>query len=416
MRILHVTAAYTPFLGGATTYLAELSRRFAVEGHDVTVLTTDIAEVDRIWSPRGKRVDSESDVIDGARVARFRTGHLPLAPYSFYVFRRFMPALAHAVPSLAGALGGWVPRLRQTQATRRALDQRYDLVHVCNITLESVVLVGARLARDQRIPLICTPFVHVGQGAILRNYVMPHQLEVMRKSRVVFVQGEREAQTLNALAVDPARTRVLGMGVNPGDAQGADGARFRRAYGIAHDVPLVLFAGSLTVDKGAVALLHAMRTLWSQGAQAHVAFLGLAPGPGGFEHAYAALTPAEQRNVTRAGVVAEPAKHDAFAACTVFSMPSRVDSFGIVYLEAWLHGKPVIGANAGGVPDVIADGVDGLLVPFGDAQALAQAFSRLFSNAGLRAAMGAAGRAKLERLYTWDIVFAKVAQAYQNAV
>src|SRR3712207_7592070 len=52
-------------------------------------------------------------------------------------------------------------------------------------------------------------------------------------------------------------------------------------------------------------------------------------------------------------------KRDLNAAGQVFCMPSRTDSFGIVYLEAWLNGVPVIGANAGGVPEVISDGVDG---------------------------------------------------------
>ncbi len=417
MKILHVTAAYTPFVGGATTYLAELSRRFAACGHDVTVLTTDIGEVDLVWSPRGRRVSTEIDMIDGARVARFRSSHLPAAPLSFYVLRRAMPWLARfATAAWMRKLGGWVPGLRSTAATRGAMAQTYDLVHVCNITLESVVLAGHKIAREQRIPLICTPFVHVGQPEVLRNYVMPHQLDVMRDSAVVFVQGVLEAQALSGLGIDPARLQLLGMGVNPAEAAGADGARFRAAHRIPDNAPLVVFAGSLTIDKGAVALLQAMRALWSAGARAHAVFLGSAPGPGGFEQAFAALTPEERMRVTRAGVLSGRDKHDAFAAATVFAMPSRVDSFGIVYLEAWLHGKPVIGARAGGVPDVISDGVDGILVPFGDAQALAQALRQLFDDAGLRAAYGAAGRAKLERLYTWDIVFAKVAQAYQKAV
>ena len=417
MKILHVTAAYTPFVGGATTYLAELSRRFAAQGHDVTVLTTDIGEIDRVWSPRGRRVNAETEIIDGARVARFRSSHLPAAPLSFYALRRAMPWLAALAPvALMRRLGGWAPGLRSTAATRHALAQSYDLVHVCNITLESVLLAGHKISREQRIPLVCTPFVHVGQPEVLRNYVMPHQLEVMRDSAVVFVQGALEAQALSELGIAPARLQLLGMGVNPAEADGAEGARFRAAHNIPNDAPLVVFAGSLTTDKGAVAVLQAMHVLWSSGVHAHVAFLGSAPGPGGFEQAFATLSLEERAHVTRAGVLTGRDKHDAFAAASVFAMPSRVDSFGIVYLEAWLHGKPVIGANAGGVPDVITHGVDGILVPFGDATALASALGQLFNNAGQRAALGAAGRAKLERLYTWDIVFAKVALAYQKAV
>ena len=109
-------------------------------------------------------------------------------------------------------------------------------------------------------------------------------------------------------------------------------------------------------------------------------------------------------------------KRDLFAATTALAVPSRIDSFGIVYLEAWACGKPVIGARAGGVPDVIADGEDGLLVPYGDVPALAQAIARLSDDAALAAQMGARGRAKVERSYTWDKIFGIVESAYKELV
>ncbi|MFN8515884.1 MAG: glycosyltransferase [Chloroflexia bacterium] len=57
------------------------------------------------------------------------------------------------------------------------------------------------------------------------------------------------------------------------------------------------------------------------------------------------------------------------AAASIFALPSRTDSFGITFLEAWCNGVPVIGARAGSIPDVIDDGEDELLVPFGDVPA-----------------------------------------------
>ena len=76
-------------------------------------------------------------------------------------------------------------------------------------------------------------------------------------------------------------------------------------------------------------------------------------------------------------------------------MPSRTDSFGIVYLEAWLNGVPVIGARAGGVPEVITDGVDGYLVDFGDVAALANRIELLLRRPEAARAMGEAGRRKV---------------------
>jgi glycosyltransferase involved in cell wall biosynthesis len=97
-------------------------------------------------------------------------------------------------------------------------------------------------------------------------------------------------------------------------------------------------------------------------------------------------------------------------------MPSRTDSFGIVYLEAWLYRKPVIGARAWGVSDVIEDGVDGRLVPFDDPGALAEALSVLLKRPALRSEMGARGEAKVYRLHTWDKKYEAVRDLYVRLV
>ena len=89
------------------------------------------------------------------------------------------------------------------------------------------------------------------------------------------------------------------------------------------------------------------------------------------------------------GSIEETEKRDMFAAADLFAMPSRTDSFGIVYLEAWLYRKPVIAARTWGVSDVVADGEDGLLVRFGDVPALAEVIASLLDDPTRRNALGA---------------------------
>ena len=88
--------------------------------------------------------------------------------------------------------------------------------------------------------------------------------------------------------------------------------------------------------------------------------------PSTFEGVYGELPEAHRVRTRRLGPVRGQLKQDMLAATDLFVLPSRVDSFGIVYLEAWAYGLPVIGCRAGGVPDVIDDGQDGLLVNYGD--------------------------------------------------
>ena len=93
-------------------------------------------------------------------------------------------------------------------------------------------------------------------------------------------------------------------------------------------------------------------------------------------------------------------------------MPSRTDSFGIVYLEAWLCGVPVIGARAGGVPAVIEEERDGLLVNFGDVSDLAVKIKLLLDDRATATRLAEAGRQKVLARYTWEKVFGNIRAVY----
>ncbi len=90
----------------------------------------------------------------------------------------------------------------------------------------------------------------------------------------------------------------------------------------------------------------------------------------------------------------------AYAEAAVFALPSSKEGFGIVYLEAWAHGLPVIGSCHGAAGEVIADGVDGFTVDPADLPALAARLRQLLDDPALAARMGAAGRAKVARHYS----------------
>jgi glycosyltransferase involved in cell wall biosynthesis len=112
------------------------------------------------------------------------------------------------------------------------------------------------------------------------------------------------------------------------------------------------------------------------------------------------------------GFISDEDKRDLNAAGQVFCMPSRTDSFGIVYLEAWLNGVPVIGARAGGVPEIISDGVDGYLAEFGDVAALANRIELLLRRPEAAHDMGQAGRRKVLAEHTWDHKISRIAEIY----
>jgi glycosyltransferase involved in cell wall biosynthesis len=95
-------------------------------------------------------------------------------------------------------------------------------------------------------------------------------------------------------------------------------------------------------------------------------------------------------------------------------LPSRTDSFGIVLLEAWGYGKPVIGARAGGIPGVIDNGRNGFLVEFGDVPGLTDAVRQLIEDPAHQAALGRAGLEKVNTVYQWEKVGDRVEAVYRR--
>jgi glycosyltransferase involved in cell wall biosynthesis len=92
---------------------------------------------------------------------------------------------------------------------------------------------------------------------------------------------------------------------------------------------------------------------------------------------------------------------DVLRSWDIAVVPSVVDSFPFVPLEAMATGIPVIASGVGGIPEALHDGAEGLLVPPGDAASLAAALRRLLADAALRRRMGAAGVARVRGRFTW---------------
>jgi glycosyltransferase involved in cell wall biosynthesis len=415
MHFLHVAQLYHPVASGAGRYFREIGERLAAEGHQVTVLATDAYDLEHVWAPGKRRVEQPEEIYNGVRIIRFPIRRIPGPPIVYPILRRLMVEVSRApgTAPLLRRMAMLTPRLPDMQRFFQQQAGPFELIHATNITLDFAIFPAFDFARAQAIPFVVTPFVHLGapgDRALLRDYSMRHQIDLLRRSDRVIVMTGLEADALAARGVPRERLRRVGVGVNPAEVAGGQGQRFRTEQQV--DGPLVLYVGALAYDKGAVHLIEAMQRLWAQGESATLALIGAPLAH--FTEFHHRLPAADKARIRLLPYAPDQVKHDALAAADLFAMPSRTDTFGIAYLEAWCYGLPVVGARAGGVPDVIEDGCDGLLVPFGDTSALAGAVGWLLHDRQAAQQLGAAGRAKVLRDLTWDQIYAQVRAIYSE--
>ena len=95
--------------------------------------------------------------------------------------------------------------------------------------------------------------------------------------------------------------------------------------------------------------------------------------------------------------------------------PSRAESFGLVFLEAWAFGLPVIGCRVGAIPDVVEHGVSGLLISPDDSEGLAACVSRLIDDPAEAKRLGAEGRRRVLAQHTWSAVEQRARRALDGA-
>jgi glycosyltransferase involved in cell wall biosynthesis len=118
----------------------------------------------------------------------------------------------------------------------------------------------------------------------------------------------------------------------------------------------------------------------------------------------------------RLGILNDQQKKDFFAGLDIFALPSRSDSFGLVLLEAWANGLPNVAYRAGGIADVVRHEQDGLLVPCGNIEHLADALLRLIQDESLRRRFGQAGQNRLAHEFRWSDKLELVRRVYREVV
>lgn len=249
---------------------------------------------------------------------------------------------------------------------------------------------------------------------------------------VIAVSGGMRRDILRAYpAIDPERVEVVYNGIDLADWQPNHDGDTARALGLDPDRPSIVFVGRITRQKGLPYLLRAARLLPDD------VQLVLCAGAPDTEEIMAEVTGlVDDLRADRGGVVwigRHLPRNELTAlltAATAFVCPSVYEPLGIVNLEAMACGAPVVGTATGGIPEVVDDGVTGVLVPIEQAEDgtgtpldpdafvadLAAALIRVVADPAAARAMGEAGRRRAEAMFAWDAIAMRTREVYDRAL
>jgi hypothetical protein len=183
----------------------------------------------------------------------------------------------------------------------------------------------------------------------------------------------------------------------------------------------VLFVGRLEPRKGVDILLEAFKLAVQkyENVELHLVGNNTIPWKRGRTIEQEFIETADQNIISRVkfwGEVSDEQRDNLMQSCDVFVAPSRYESFGLVYVEAMSKGKPVIGCTVGGVPEIIDNEINGLLVPPEDAKSLANAILRLLTDRSLYSKMSINGQNKVREMFTSEKMALNTLKVYNEII
>ena len=369
MRIALFTETFIPKIDGIVTTLSETVRHLNTLGHQVLVFAPD------------------------GGIAEFEGAHIVgMKGRSFALYPELRLSLPRA--SMREQIRAFAP----------------DLLHVADPALLGIAALyyGGSTGGALHLPLVIS--YHTDLPSYLHYYKLgflePHIWRIMR------IRHNRATLNLCTSVAMLEQLREHGIERTALWPGGVDGVRFHpdrrseamraRLSGGHPESPLLVYVGRLSAEKDIERLKPILEAL----PGTSLALVGDGPHRKILQEHFAGLP------VHFAGFLRGEELASAYASCDVFVMPSRTETLGLVVLEAMSSGLPVVGARAGGVPEMISDGVTGAL--FDHEEQAVEAIRSLLQCPEKRQRMGSAGRAHAAE-HSWKAATLQLIEHYKDA-
>ncbi|MER5260588.1 glycosyltransferase family 4 protein [Actinosynnema sp. NPDC002837] len=395
MRVLMLSWEYPPVVvGGLGRHVHALAGHLAAQGHDVVVLCRQPSGTDAVTHP------TSDTVVDGVRLIRVAEDPTHL------VFERDLVAwtlaMGHAMTRAGLALlRGWRP----------------DVVHAHDWLVTHPAIA---LAEECGAPLVAT--VHATEAGRHSGWLSQtlnqqvHSVEwwlANRADALITCSSAMRTEVAHLFEVEPSSVTVLHNGIEPRRwrVRASDVAAARAAHSPS-GAPLLLFFGRLEWEKGVQDLIAALPRI----RRIHPGTRLVVAGTG--THRDWLVEQARKHKVRRAvdfvGHLSDRALAAALAAADAVVLPSKYEPFGIVALEAAAAGTPLVASTAGGLGEVVLDGVTGLSFAPGDTEALAGAVRSVLDDRPAAVRRARAAKSRLATDFDWSKIAEDTAAVYRS--
>ena len=398
MRILYIPHAYTPVRGGTEIQCQRVAEVLASQGHTVRVVTADVGSVEsyyRFGIPPVRRGAERLNSVDVIRI-----------PFGGWLYTGLGATLSRLPPNrLHARLSAYLMRLIRWRFTQNLAREIRRFTPSVVVTLPHLVVnvqAVLRIHRRRPFPLVMLPLLHEEDP----HWDIPSYSAALAQATAVLANTEHERRRLvQAYGIAPDRVFVGGNGVDlpekPPEPQSES---------------LVLFLGRKVPGKGIASLIEAMRVVWPTHPETPLVLAGARGADTTFiDRTINALPLLWRVCVKSPDDISEQDKLKLLARARCLVLPSKVESFGVVLLEAWAQGVPVITLDLPVFHELVAHGRDGLRVKPDDPAALAAAIVWMLDHPDAARAMGQAGLDKVKARFTWNRVAARFLAACDHA-
>lgn len=404
MNVLMLTSSYPKFRGDTTApFVESIATNIAARGVHVHVVLPEHRELER------------AAVEDGVHFHPFR--YAPKKEWTLWGYAEALRGdvkLKRGVYALAPiALTSSFDKMMQLTAR-----EKFDVIHAHWVLPNAPA--AALVAQRRKLPLVVS--MH-GSDVFMaeknRAFGSAARWCFDRAAWITACSDDLMQRAL-ALGADENKTELIPYGadakvfhVHPEEA-----GRVRAALSLKRDEVMILAVGRMVYKKGFEFLVRAMPQILQHTPSARLVLVGYGDTRAELETQAHSL--GLNGHVIFAGRVPRAEIPAYFAASDIVTVPSvrdeagNVDGLPNVVLEGMAAGKPIVASNIAGFPDVIDDGVSGLLVPEKDSAALADAIVKLMRDPSLRERLGVRGRAQVRENLNWETVAKKFVAVYER--